>query len=223
MSMRFRLMVFALIVGCFARPVVAEPIVAVYHVQVSERMTWESNPLFEPFFQDFTLLMTFDPALSGDRTYGPVSFSNVPLPGVPVPGEIPTTSTTFHGQFEENPFGASNLFASATVFQSGRTEAGDYFKATRLISNVRVDYTPLFSPETFPSDLVLGTPFNFDYDTDFFPTGLTPVTFAYNGFATLVAVNAPEPTPEPATMLLVGGGLAALARRRLSSRTRQFG
>lgn len=91
----------ALIVACSIRPVAAEPILAVYHVQVSERMTWESNPIGEPFFQEFTLLMGFDPALGGDRTYGPVSFSEVPLPDVPAPGEVATNSSTAHGQFDE--------------------------------------------------------------------------------------------------------------------------
>lgn len=215
MTMLARLVVaFALIVACSIRPVAAEPILAVYHVQVSERMTWESNPIWEPFFQEFTLLMTFDPAPGGDRTYGPVSFSEVPLPDVSAPGEVATNSSTAHGQFEGNPFGATNLFASAAESQIG-TEGGNYFRTTRLISNVPVDFTPLFSPETFPAHLVLGTPYNFDYGTSLFRTGLTPVTINYRGFATLGAVNPPEPIPEPATMLLVGSGLAALARRRL--------
>jgi hypothetical protein len=203
---------FALIVAPSVRPATAEPILAVYHVQVSERMTWESNPIWEPFFQEFTLLMRFDPALGGDRTYGPVSFSEVPLPGVPAPGEVATSSSTAHGQFDENPFGAANLFAVADENQIGM-EGGSYFRTTRLISNLPVDFTPVFSPETFPAHLVLGTP-NFDYGTSLFRTGLTPVTLNYRGVATLLAVN-PEPIPEPATMLLVGGGLVALARRRL--------
>jgi hypothetical protein len=203
----------ALIVGCCIHTVAAEPILAVYHVQVSERMTWESNPIWEPFFQEFSLLMRFDPALGGDRTYGPVSFSEVPLPDVPAPGEVATNSSTSHGQFEENPFGATNLFASAAENQIGM-EGGTYFRTTRLISNVPVDFTPVFSPDTFPAHLVLGAP-NFDYGTSLFRTGLTPVTLNYRGVATLLAINPPEPIPEPATVLLVGGGLVALARRRL--------
>ena len=216
MAMLVRLVVaYALIATCFTPPVAAEPIVAVYQVQISGRMTWESNPIFEPFFQEFTLRMTFDPALGGDRTYGPVSFSEVPLPGVSAPGEVATTSSTAHGQFEENPFGVANLFASAQESQVVDSGGLTYIRTRRLISNVPVDFTPVFSPQTFPAHLVLGTPFNFDYGTSLFRTGLTPVTINYRGFAELVAVNPPGPIPEPATMLLVGGGLAALARRRL--------
>jgi hypothetical protein len=216
MTIRVRLLVAcALIVASFTSPVAAEPILAVYQVHVSGRMTWESNPSFEPFPRDFTLRMTFDPALGGDRTYGPVSFSEVPLPGVSAPGEVETSSSTAHGQFEENPYGATNLFASAAEHQVINAGGVFYLRATRLISNEPVDFAPVFSPETFPAHLVLGTPFNFDYGTSLFREGLTPVTINYQGSATLVAVNPPEPIPEPATMLLVGGGLAALVRRRL--------
>jgi len=211
------LIAFALIAACSIAPVAAEPIRAVYQVEVSGRMTWESNPIWEPFFQQFTLLMTFDPALGGDRTYGPVSFSEVPLPGVSAPGHVVTVAGTAHGQFEENPFGAPNLFASAAETQVG-TEGGDYFRTTRLISNVPVDLAPVFSPETFPAHLVLATPYNFDYSTSLFRPGLTPVTISYRGFGSLLAVNPQQPIPEPATMLLVGAGLAALGRRRLRGR-----
>jgi hypothetical protein len=215
MNVLARLMVpLALLLAFSSPPVAAEPIRAVYHVEVSERMTWESNPIWEPFFQPFTLEMTFDPAAGGDRTYGPVSFSEIPLPGVPAPGPIVTNSFTSHGQFEQNPLGSANLFATATVRQIG-TEGGSYFSTTRLISNLRTDGLPVFSPETFPAHLVLGTPFNFNYGTSLFLTGQTPVTLDYRGFATLQAVNAAEPIPEPWPLLLVASGLAAVARRRL--------
>ena len=205
---------FALLLACTSSPVAAEPIRVVYHVDVSERMTWESNPIWEPFFQSFTLVMTFDPAAGGDRTYGPVSFSEIPLPGVSAPGEVATSSFTAHGRFEENPFGSANLFATAAESQIG-SDGGTYFRRTRLISNVRVDGMPVFSPETFPAHLVLGTPFNFNYGTSLFLTGMTPVTLDYRGFATLQVTNPPEPIPEPGTILLLTSGLAVLARRRL--------
>jgi hypothetical protein len=207
---------FALIAACSVRPIAAEPIVAVYHVQVFERMTSESNPDWEPFFQEFSLQMSFDPAMGGDRTYGPVSFSEVPLPGVDAPAGATTTSFTSHGQFEENPFGATNLFAAATVRETlcCDAEAGTYFSTTRLISNVPVDFTPVFSAETFPAHLVLGTPVNFNYSTSLSRTGQTAMMLNFNGRATLLAVNPSAPVPEPATMLLLGGGLAVVAAGR---------
>src|SRR5688572_19156882 len=82
---------------------IAEPVTAMYLVQVTERMTPQSNPEWLPFqAQEFTLRMTFDPALRAPVntgfTYGPASFSAVPLPAVAPPGGIvlTTESATFH-------------------------------------------------------------------------------------------------------------------------------
>jgi hypothetical protein len=220
MRLRFRLALWSALVFAFAiSSATADPIIVVYHVQVTERMTWASNPIWEPFPQEFTLQMTFDPANASFDSYGPVWFSPIPLPGVSPPPDLTLTTNryTAHGTFEENPYGSWNLFASATVYEYGWNAEWSYFRNTRLISNVPPGgWSPVFTPETFPGHLVLG-PYNFDYGTSLFgspPGSRTPETLSYRGFATLVDVHTAEPIPEPGTLALLGGGLAILARTR---------
>ena len=176
--------------------------------------------MWEPSSQDFTLVLTFDPALGGARSYGPPSFSPVPLPGIAPPADLPLTTNRFtaHGTFAENPFGASNLFASATESRIDQSADWDYFSHTRLISNIPPGgVVPDFTAATFPDHLVLGSPFNFDYGTTLFET--RPAIrlvgdLQYRGFASLVDVSVADPIPEPATLALVGCGLLLLARSR---------
>lgn len=213
----------ALAFVCCTAPAMADPVTAIYRVNVLERMTWESNPIWHPFLQEFTLYMTFDPANAGDRTYGPVWFSTVPLPGVSPPAGLSLTTNryTAHGRFDENPYGPLNLFASATQYEFGSNAEWTYFRNTRLITNVPTGDASLeFTAETFPAHLVLG-PYNFDYGTSLFghPAGSRPPeTFDYRGLATLLEVTPTAPIPEPTTLALIGGALGIVACRRRARR-----
>jgi len=109
-------------------------------------------------------------------------------------------------------------FAGHSEFSSSRRWI--YSRSIRLFSNLdTVQPPPIFNADTFPAHLALGTPINFDYSTSLSdsttPTSPQDPGFpAYQGHATLREVQAPAPVPEPATLALMGGGLAVLFRRQ---------
>ena len=225
MTSRSQVRVAAVVFLCGTLSAAAEPITVTYQVQVTERMTPETNPVWLPFeAQPFTLLMTFDPALVRPAltgwTYGPAAFSTVPLPDVaPPPGLALTTSgSTLHGRFEEEALEMTDLFASASQSETHLGSEWHYFRHTRLYSHVFIGDDPVpFTAETFPHHLVLGSPYNFDYATSLFQ--MTPSLrqigrVDYRGLATLVDVGPADPVPDPATLTLVGGGGAIMLLRR---------
>lgn len=202
----------------------ADPITAVYHVQVTDRMTPASNPNWLPFEQEFMLQMTFDPALlaavNTGHTYGPAQFSAVPLPAVGPPAGVTltTTGTTWHGQFQENdniePF---NLLAVASQHEVHLGAEWHFFRSTRLATNILAPVpAPPYTAETFPHHVILDS-FPFGYGVSLFqiqPTVRLIDGIDYRGVATLVEVDGVAPVPEPATLALVGGSLLLMARTR---------
>jgi hypothetical protein len=209
----------AMVLLCLTATVSADPIVAIYDVQVTGRMTVVSNPVFEPFDQEFTLVLRFDSARSSFG-YGPAAFSVVPLAGIsPPPGlSFSTDNRTVHGRFgdEDEP---SDLVAFAVQSEFGHSPQWQYFRNIALGTNLQtVQPPPIFTAETFPAHLVLGTPVNFFYSTSLFeltPTiRIDPGSVTYQGLATVREVQAPEPVPEPGTVALIGSGLVMLARRQ---------
>jgi hypothetical protein len=219
----------AVMVLCSTAAAAAEPITATYHVEVTERMTPQSNPIWLPFeSQQFTLSMTFDPALvrplGTGWTYGPVMFSSVPLLAVAPPAGLPLTTEaqTAHGRFEADALEMTDLFASASQSESHIGSDWHYFRHTRLFTHVHIGDAPVpFTAETFLPHLVLGSPFNFGYGTTLFQ--MTPSlrlvdAVDYRGFARLIDVAAADPVPDPATVTLVGGGGALMLLRRRNRR-----
>jgi hypothetical protein len=218
---------FASAICCTAVSANAEPIVAVYAVQVLQRTSFPLNAV-EPYSQEFMLAMSFDPALSqGPGSYGPVSFSMVPLEGPPAPPGLPAqpqiSNTTHRADF------GFALVASATDTEAsgfpyivdGEILGYQKFVALRNFQR-QLESAPVFTPETFPLHLgLLPTDsdggFNFLYVVTTLggAPGIRTGGHIYNGTATLVDVN---PIPEPATLLLAGSGLALLMGRRSQRR-----
>jgi hypothetical protein len=211
----------AMMLLCSGLSAAADPIVAIYDVRVTERRTGESFD-FLPFERQFTLRLTFDPAIRGQGDYGPARFSPLPLPSIAPPPGLPleTFGATGHGSGEdENPF---NLFATAieTQFHAGPTFS--FNRSTRLLTNMRVgEPRPPFSVETFPAHLVLA-PINFFHSASLRMTQTSQLvgSVQYRGSATLLSVNPAQPIPEPGTLALVGTGVLLLARRRRHARRR---
>jgi hypothetical protein len=219
-------------------PAGADPITAVYDVQVLERLFAQGGELgFEEFHRQFTLSMTFDPANgTSTSTYGPVSFSSVPLqiPSPPADLVLRSGSGTTH---EGSPEGG--FFARATAgISGGRRVAGIdtiYSVELQLLGANGGSQAALITPETFPMHLGTLGPFqdfNFFYSSCLgigpFPSGADSCNDAqtagssfvtYFGTATLSDGGVP-PIPEPATVVLVGSGLAMAARCKQRRRHR---
>ena len=212
-------------------PARADPITAIYDVQVFQRV----SSRVEPFSQQFELRMTFDPDAGRDQfnIYGPVSFSSVPLTVTEPPADLlplQRFGRTQHTVFDGDPL---TVVASAEEFIFNFVEneqtRREYVLKTRLIGIFASPPLTLTS-ENFPAHL--GTK-PLDSGNFFFtqwmcagalgercfddPSRYLKSYVEYSGIATLREVQSPV-VPEPTTFLLVGGGLVML--RRLSPRLR---
>ena len=229
-------LVFA-IVGSAVLPgaAAADPITIAFDVHVSQvRLGGPGVPIAGPTPVDerFTVSLTFDPAVvppgTGGRGYAVSGISPIPLAPFP-PAGLETRSLPGIAIHDTNGFGG--YFASAS--QTNQLGLGVldgqqafFVGVARFENSVRTPLSPLtISPETFAAHLAwspLGSPFNFTYEAclDIGPTeaacqGQLPgsVRAQYFGVATLSDAAA-APVPEPGTVILVGAGLAILARRR---------
>ena len=213
-------------------PAAAEPITAVYDVQIFERFSRAGPPpgLTEPFTQQFLLSMTFDPASApGSGVYGRPVFSPVPLeiPSAPSGMQLNEFGSTTHiatelGGFfaraQSGMFGSLNVAGNPTVYDVGLTLTGSLPSSTPPVPT---------TADTFPIHLTLGSSFsNFVYSSCLgvgpFGAGADSCTDAqgaatrivrYSGRLTLLETT-PEVIPEPATLALVATGLVILSRRR---------
>jgi PEP-CTERM putative exosortase interaction domain len=209
-------------------PAAADPISVLFDVQVFERLTGLLSP-FEPYDQRFSLRLTYDPALGSGTDYGPASFSpgifEVPLPLPSVPPGLSLSSSSFTSHSVTHGDGTRyNATAAASV--GGSIIGQSKYNAFLILENSRPETNPVITPETFPAHL--GLPlgpfgqFNFQYGACAVygnphpEVGCFGSSFQlafYHGRATLTTVESPA-VPEPATLALVGGGLAILASRR---------
>jgi hypothetical protein len=218
----------ALLVFSLSPQAIAEPITAVFDVTVNQRQlnrfAEPGTPPPSPFGPvTFSLLMTFDPARGTEfNPYGLLSFSEVPLEGAsPVPGvpfSQPPIRITRHGSvFSEDLIADVSAEAIANDNQFGEDFFWDRLVQMHGFVFDVMGPLPPFTPETFP--VHLGTqgdaPWNFVFRSALLRGEYTADSFTYFGTAAFrELLTTPEPIPEPATLLLVGGGLAVLAKRR---------
>lgn len=210
----------------------ADPITVAYDVQVLERSMREGTgpTVTDPFLQQFTLFMTFDPtAPAGMGVYGRPSFSPVPLAVPLAPGELTYLDV---GATTHIALSTAGFFARAEAGIVGSGSIGGNFAAynriVQLTGLVQGSEPSPATPEAFPSHLAAGGfgPFNFSYSSCLgvgpFGAGADSCTDArgaetrivsYQGIATLQDTDV-APIPEPATVVLVASGLAWLARCR---------
>jgi len=217
-------------------PARADPITAIYDVQILQRQSLSAPA--EPFSQQFELRMHFDPdAASEIHTYGPASFSSVPLTVPEPPADLLPLQRFGRTSHRVTDFGGVYgllVVADAEEFifnfvQNEQTQR-EYVLKTRLVG-ISASPPATLTPEDFPAHLgtvPLDSEFNFSFTHyrcegalgehcfDFSELYLKSYV-EYSGIATLRDVESPV-VPEPATFLLVGGGLATL--RRLSPRLR---
>jgi hypothetical protein len=207
-------------------PARADPITAIYDVQVLQRDLLLGDP--EPFSQQFELRMSFDPDASSEANiYGPASFSSVPLTVPEVPADLlplrQISGDTQHRLSDGTVSAGARQFEHSFV-QNEQTQR-EYVQITRLIG-IFASPPVTLTAENFPAHL--GTK-PLDSGNFFFtqwtcigalgercfddPSRYLKSYVEYSGIATLREVESPV-VPEPATLALVGGGLALLAAKR---------
>ena len=224
---------------CTVASASAEPITAIYSVQVLFRQSYPTGAI-ERMDERFRMRLTFDPAQvsPGTGTYGPPTFSTVPLPLPSVPSDLSVTSSGFTGHVSglPDPGTAYTQYAVArTITASGpRTDVSEreFFRLLHLESFVTDLATqPEVSAATFPAHLgITGHNSLNEFNANFayggyFLTGpvgpegdYAPNSYAYHGNALLVGTE--TAVPEPATIFLASAGLTVAAGRRWRARRR---
>ncbi len=218
------------IVGIVSTSAAAEPITAIYDVNIVQRYDYNTES-YESFSQQFSLRLTFDPAAATEgSSYGAPTFSHVPLTTVePPPGAQLTTSRWTNHHAELDPDAADGTYRQYAIAGMVTGAPDDRFYRVLTLESFVVGLAsrPTVSAATFPIHLGMnGGQANLlnGYGNFLFAayrrTGddfSSRVGSAYWGDALLRQVE--SPVPEPGTCLLVTGGLAVLARRRHRDRS----
>jgi hypothetical protein len=151
---RTSLVVLAVLTVC-AVPASADPITAIYDVQVFERQIL-FGPL-EHFSQQFELRMSFDPDVRSEHTAcGPVSFSSVPLTVTEPPADLlPLGSVGRTHQVVDFATGPA-VVADATEFILNREQNEQTqreYVLTIQLSAILADPPVTLTAENFPAHL----------------------------------------------------------------------
>ena len=207
---------FTLAISLVASSVCAEPISIVYSIHITDRCVLAQCNTFSAAFP---LTMTFDSGVTSQfdsptfhtKSYGPPSFSAVPLerPAIPpsatpLPRTLDTAAQQAAGTWEHR--------ALADGLVRLLTPEVDHLWTLRLFASQSGVPTPELSPHTMAT--LLGQPANPPGSRAFFEYGYfaadprTEQSFdsiSYVGSALVADDQAP--IPEPATCVLVGSGL----------------
>jgi PEP-CTERM motif len=210
----------------------ADPITGIFDVHIQERFSIRTEQT-EPFDGTFRLQVTFDDGVRDEvdtadfieQTYGPPTFSNIPLPIAARPtGWDPATIfelTEYFAIREADGTWTQNGSMEVSGSTFGNTFGTPEYGFDMVLEAQEVGLTT--KPELNPSSLLafLGRspqtgnfrqPFNFGYDAALrqLDGTLTADSFRYSGVATTASL-----TPEPSTIALLGlGALGIVARMR---------
>lgn len=222
-----------------SRPVTAEPIRATYDIQIFFRHSYLLDRE-ELFFQRFSLVLTVDDRIISsqagptflDLSYGPPVFSAVPLEGPEAPSTFPLQQVSrtrdLWSKTHEQVFHARSGEAVTFIFTRDGFSGGTYGQGISM-TNLKDELSerPIQTARSLLEFLAdADHPFKqleFSYHRflSLRETGVTADSFAYRGTATLVELSDPVPEPASLTLVMVGGAVAAFAKRRSVVRWRR--